>query len=380
MVTIDVISEEAINSKVCRLRKLGKIQNVNITHTTDYEAIIERIRKLRPNILLIEQKKHDEFFRVIKEIQDQKLVMYLLVVGFDTSYQMMRQLLRLNINDFVLLPCVDQELVSAILDAKSYVDYRLEYSKSTMLSARRLADAVTSSTKDLEGVMFTAEDFLLSEKCSMPVDIMCQRVRVVRNIINRRMGNRIIGIPDTRNVCGKITGSKSLDESVSIFCKYFITMSKLIAFYYPHDASESTKSAVTYILDHIVDRLNLNQVSEACGLSANYLSHLFKKEMGLSIVEFINRVRITMVKKLLQESKLPISEIAERVGYEDRRYMERVFRKFCDCSLVEYRRKEMEASFFYIDQLLMGNRKEDNSSAMGNMEVLPLSNQVAETV
>jgi two-component system, response regulator YesN len=74
-------------------------------------------------------------------------------------------------------------------------------------------------------------------------------------------------------------------------------------------------------------------------ITPSYFSNLFKKEKGVSYVEYLTGVRIEKAKKLLCEKDLKIHEVSNMVGYEDSNYFSRVFKKIVGISPVEYKTK-----------------------------------------
>lgn len=83
--------------------------------------------------------------------------------------------------------------------------------------------------------------------------------------------------------------------------------------------------------------ITLNDVAEAVYLSPIYLSSIFKKITHTNFIEYLTGYRIEQSKKLLKSSQCKISEIGERVGYENPRYFTQVFKKIVGCTPNEYR-------------------------------------------
>ena len=73
------------------------------------------------------------------------------------------------------------------------------------------------------------------------------------------------------------------------------------------------------------EELSLSSLSSLVSLSPSYLSRFFKKTTGESVVEYINRTRITQALRLLENPGLKINEISEKVGFQDPAYFSRVF-------------------------------------------------------
>ncbi|MGE7673825.1 helix-turn-helix domain-containing protein [Lysinibacillus sp. NPDC094403] len=92
-----------------------------------------------------------------------------------------------------------------------------------------------------------------------------------------------------------------------------------------------------YIDNHIYREVTLDQLAEICHLSPNYLSSLFKKEVGISISEYIQQQRIDEAKRLLTFTNYPISDIGSLLNFTDQSYFIKIFKKFTGTTPKQYR-------------------------------------------
>ena len=95
-----------------------------------------------------------------------------------------------------------------------------------------------------------------------------------------------------------------------------------------------------YVRDHYADRLSLNDVVEIFHINSTYLSECFKKAFGKNFVQYKNEVRIQRAKVLLQDTQLPIVQIAMMCGFENASYFGMLFRQITGSSPVQYRNKK----------------------------------------
>lgn len=94
----------------------------------------------------------------------------------------------------------------------------------------------------------------------------------------------------------------------------------------------------TYISQNYREPLSLKSIAAQFYISPYYLSHLFKKFTSLSIVEYINSVRIRAAKKYLETTKLKITEITELTGFCTSSHFSRVFKLGTGLSPNQYRK------------------------------------------
>lgn len=94
----------------------------------------------------------------------------------------------------------------------------------------------------------------------------------------------------------------------------------------------------TYIGRNLDKELTRKDIAEHVYLSEDYISHLFKKETGCSLIDYINAEKIEYTKKLLAETNLPLSIITMKAGYSSLSYFSRVFKKTAGVSPAEFRK------------------------------------------
>ena len=101
------------------------------------------------------------------------------------------------------------------------------------------------------------------------------------------------------------------------------------------------KREIAKILAHVQANLSRElSVSEAAGIAAmseSYFSHLFKSEMGVCFVDYVNKARVERAKELLAGTDQRVNEIAASVGIANSNYFSILFRKLTGMAPLEYR-------------------------------------------
>ena len=95
--------------------------------------------------------------------------------------------------------------------------------------------------------------------------------------------------------------------------------------------------ACEYIDKNYQEDINLNKISNYVSLSKNYFCNIFKKETGITIWDYLIRIRMEEAKKMLLETEHKTYEISERVGYDDPSYFGRLFKKYTGFTPIEFR-------------------------------------------
>lgn len=103
--------------------------------------------------------------------------------------------------------------------------------------------------------------------------------------------------------------------------------------YVEHSSKDRNKKITEQIVSIIEDSYtddNLSITSIACrfGLTAPYISKIFKDTMGEGIQDYINKVRLNKAKALLLGAPANLEHIARKVGYSNSNGLIRVFKKY----------------------------------------------------
>lgn len=112
------------------------------------------------------------------------------------------------------------------------------------------------------------------------------------------------------------------------------------------------RKAVQLINEQIQQLDNIDQIAYEVGLNANKLQEGFQNLYGLTVNEFIQRVRLNLIKDMILNTDYSISEIVHLVGLSSKSYLSKIFREEYGTSPSEYRKH-------FIDSLKK-KRKVDN--------------------
>jgi AraC-like DNA-binding protein len=94
-----------------------------------------------------------------------------------------------------------------------------------------------------------------------------------------------------------------------------------------------------YINLHCTEHMTLDQLAELEYVSKSYLSRQFKKHTGMTIVAYINTLRIDFAKSLLVSTNANINEVAYQAGFESPKYFYRTFRALTGETPAAFRRQ-----------------------------------------
>ena len=111
----------------------------------------------------------------------------------------------------------------------------------------------------------------------------------------------------------------------------------LVKNYSRRDYSSLVQTCLDYIDFHYSEDLSLDLMAKLCSVSNTYLSSLFKKEVNMTLTDYINSTRIRQSLILLNTTTMSIQEISMKCGFSDSNYFTRTFKKFQGQSPKGYR-------------------------------------------
>lgn len=100
---------------------------------------------------------------------------------------------------------------------------------------------------------------------------------------------------------------------------------------------ENMSRILEWIRAHITRNLSLRDVAHEFNYSREYLARYFKKNMGMCMQEYINKLKLARAREMLCQSGRPVREIAAALGFQDEKYFLRLFKRYQDITPSEFR-------------------------------------------
>lgn len=107
----------------------------------------------------------------------------------------------------------------------------------------------------------------------------------------------------------------------------------------PKEQEERAIIGITrYVQEHLAEEVSLSVLAEEFHLNPQYISQLFKNEIGVGFLAYLTNIRMEKAKKLLLSTSLSVAEVAEQSGYGDYRVFTKSFKKTEGITPSQYRR------------------------------------------
>ncbi|MEW9702796.1 helix-turn-helix transcriptional regulator [Paenibacillus sp. SI8] len=104
-----------------------------------------------------------------------------------------------------------------------------------------------------------------------------------------------------------------------------------------YGASKQIEAIIQYVHANYRQKIKVEDVTRAFNTNKTTLNNQFKEHLGLTMMAYVNAIRMQMASSMLRNTTLSVSEIMQMVGIQDSAHFNRNFRKFTGCTPAEYR-------------------------------------------
>jgi len=168
----------------------------------------------------------------------------------------------------------------------------------------------------------------------------------------KKLCKKIMGIPVDMKKLHKVyfqstyMPPEKLDmvlKLISFYADYFCEVGRRLHPANPSKNHPQINKAVNYLIEHFRDDISLQEISSSVDLCETYFSRLFTKVMGIPYTNYLNNLRLSEAKKLLEKTDWTITQISFNVGFNSLPYFNQTFRKSEKCSPSQYRKRNRDA-------------------------------------
>lgn len=143
--------------------------------------------------------------------------------------------------------------------------------------------------------------------------------------------------------CGMVTGGRIPQDSLKAFCRAFVENSDEMYSFLSPEEGNLTDQVKDYVKKYYRNDISISQIAENLGLTANYLSTVFRQRTGRKLIDYLTQVRMEAAKKLLCENvTASVQDIALMVGYNSSRHFSTLFQKQTGMTPSSYRKAKAE--------------------------------------
>lgn len=128
--------------------------------------------------------------------------------------------------------------------------------------------------------------------------------------------------------CSAVCGCPISGESFRVFFRSFVEYSEQMYCGIGAEESDMIEQVKNYIQKNYMHDISISQIAEQFGLTANYLSTIFRRKTGEKFIDYLTKIRLEAAKKLLvKNTSASVQDVALMVGYNSSRHFSALFQK-----------------------------------------------------
>jgi AraC-like DNA-binding protein len=205
---------------------------------------------------------------------------------------------------------INQELVYIVL----HIDFQPYFDPAMMMYYRHFSE-----------VLYPLEElnYMFRENKDVKAEVGNIIVRIHEEILGKARGYEIAGSMHIKHLLLTLLRG----DSRGLLQAHEFVDAKLL------------RPILDYVERHLSEKINMEMISQLAGMSYFYFSKFFKKSMGTSFTNYVNRKRIFKAEQLLITSEQSVIEIASAVGIENMAHFYEMFKRFNGCTPKQYKQK-----------------------------------------
>lgn len=165
-------------------------------------------------------------------------------------------------------------------------------------------------------------------------------IRALARKSAERGGASVVQIDEiTQRAVQRIANARDQAEQMRCTREMLLELTEAVRLHRLHAGNYSApvQKTLEYLGLNYSQALRLPTLARRAAISEAYLSRCFRKEVGMSISQYIAHLRCTQAAQMLRDGDFPIQEISQYVGYEDNNYFVKVFKKHYGMTPSDYR-------------------------------------------
>ncbi|AQS11426.1 putative response regulatory protein [Clostridium saccharobutylicum] len=329
-----------------RLKIWGEVSGFEITDEArnGYEAI----QKLQTNSvdLIITDIRMPivDGVELLEEVMKKKLALCVVLFSGYSEFEYARKGLVLGAFDYLIKPVNADDINKLLERAKLFISEKKEEKKLKVynhsLDVTQILELIENG-RTVENLAYSIFDKLVLgdfDKIRMH-HIIIEFFEEVLEAINNNM-IWFIKFADVSYIKSlNLHDVASLEQLRDIYISCIKNLEAQIMYLYLAKSYGVLINKVSiFILNNVENEVTLSTIASYMDMNKNYLCEIFKKKTGMSLLDYMTKVKMERAKKMLRESEDRSYEIADKLGYRDPEYFSRLFKKYSGMSPTAYRK------------------------------------------
>ncbi len=339
---VTVVDErQELQAEIGRMELWKHREDFTITESIlSEEHALEQMNRIGTDIVFLAANgRRIDMIGLVEQIRSNRVELHFVLVGSDRSYEQVRGVFLAGAMDYLVRPFSERMVDQAISRI-----YETAVTRETMYKITPKVELLVENlfSEDGADVSFICRSLIDTIYEDLNQDVLNAQMaadkskeRIYRELIRRKPWLEKFLHADQYTYCIGFK-NQGRETIVQQWIRDFTRVGSVIHKYHMVD-HKLVYPIGKYIVVHVDDRLNLEKISKDVFLSKNYISNIFKKYVGMSVVEFIREVKIDRAKILLLEKTRKVREIAEHLHFSDVEYFSKIFKEKTGMTPTDYR-------------------------------------------
>ncbi|QZY54146.1 response regulator transcription factor [Crassaminicella profunda] len=318
--TIEIVGETGSGLEAVELAEKLKphfiLMDIKVYGMNGIEAS-ERIKKRNPNIAILILTAYDEFDLAHKAIKAH-------VDDYILKPARPSRIIESIRNQMKQMKTDDVDIVSMMNELKITIQ-KVDYKNSKYMLKGMIKHIFDTYENDTQSIVKNLKE-VIDHLLHMALDLGIYNHKNIEVYKGQYKNNFDV-------FCNQYKAQGNLIEILDLIFNELLRSKKNI---YQNDI----KRILDYIEKNCKKNITLEEVAEFGSISPYYLSKLFKKKVGINFSTYIVNKKMEMAKELLENTDMPIINIALELSYNEPNYFSKVFKKITGVTPTEYRNSE----------------------------------------
>ncbi|MBS4210496.1 response regulator [Bacillus sp. FJAT-50079] len=338
------------------IEELGCYYNIVGSASNGYEAI-KFFKSQTIHILLTDLRmpKMDGFELIRKAYERSPETKMIILSGYD-DFEYARRAMRFGVKDYLLKPIEREELNKALVNATSSLfsipknmlffvnqekwDMRLIRLEAKLLDAVEIGN-VTAAEEALERLLLGFQQKVNEDRLRF-IPFIVDTLTSLRKRLSSIDTVQLYFDQEIDSLLSAFEPQNSLEEINQRVKQFIIYCVKTVNMCRQQSCPDILFNCKKILDEQYKLDLTLTMIAQMVGVTPSYLSRLFKKEVGINFVDYLQQIRINKAKDLLNIPNMKILEVSEMVGFNNAEYFSRIFKRFTGITPQNYRSQSVK--------------------------------------
>ncbi|OAS24553.1 response regulator [Paenibacillus oryzisoli] len=271
---------------------------------------------------------------LVEQIAEKKLPMETIIISGYDKFQYAQQAMKYQVSEYLLKPVKEQELREAMQRLYARLEDNGKWHTYLLMVQSFLEElAAKGNLADMSDRLHHLLDSVLAIRDTYPA-YYTALLRLLYTKWTERLGSITSGTSQLFHSQDALTVEQIRTQFDELLRSSLQTQ--------PNDRYQLDKKVIrevcAYLEQYYRKNVSLTEMASRCHMSVSHFCNVFKRQTGMTLINYVNKIRMEKVRVLLLEPDLKIYDIAELVGYSTMSYFNRIFKELEGLSPNEYRK------------------------------------------